>query len=104
MTPRGRKGWPVLSYTAPLALEGSPTRSGTLVASSLCKVKGLDWGWWQAEGIATQAGRAEGRVPPSPMVGAQSQMQLLTPCIIITANSPLKRNYHQYDISRQQGK
>lgn len=40
---------------------------------------------------------------PPPVVGAGSQIQLLTQCIIITANSPLKRNYHQYDISRQQG-
>lgn len=40
---------------------------------------------------------------PPPVVGSGSQIQLLTQCIIITANSPLKRNYHQYDISRQQG-
>lgn len=33
--------------------------------------------------------------------GIGRQIQLLTRCIIITANGPLKENYHQYDIIRQ---
>lgn len=49
-------------------------------------------------------GLKAGNHHPPPVVGAGSQIQLLTQCIIITANSPLKRNHHQYDISRQQGK
>lgn len=58
----------------------------------------------QAAGRATWAERATGPVPPTPLHGGHwSQIQLLTQCVIITANSPLKRNYHQYDISRQRG-
>lgn len=30
-----------------------------------------------------------------------SHMSLLTPCITISANGALQRNYHQYDIKRR---
>jgi hypothetical protein len=59
--------------------------------------------WAGVDGRAAPARRAEDHAPPSSMVGTGSQIQLLTQCIIITANSPLKRNYHQY-ISRQRRK
>lgn len=45
--------------------------------------RGQGCGWWQARSV-------EAYGPPLPMVGAQSHIQLLTQCIIITTNSPLK--------------
>lgn len=90
--PGGTLGWP---------WEDSMLCSG----ASFYKVMGPQelraGGRQRAELVAGWEGRR-----PCPSLnygGCWSQIQLLTRCIIITANSPLKRNYHQYDISRQCG-